>query len=506
MRRGQTSQRKERRAAEPPQSIVTAKKWKEPVRAVSEAGIERIHKASLKLLSELGMEFMAPEAWDFLEPNGVIVDRETGVCKFPAEVLDEWVGKAPSRFVVQSRNPSLSLDIGGGDCYFAFGLSAPFVVDKSEPRRAGNTADFQRILKIAHSLNTVSTIGAYSSEPVDRPVKTRHLDCIYDFLTMTDKTYRMYPIGRTRAEDALDMAAIAFGIDRDQLSDAARMWSILSVNSPLKLDAELLRGAISMAKAGQAQVVSPVCFAGAMSPITMSGALVQANAEALATIAFLQMVRPGAPVFYGVLISPTDMRSGAPQMGAAEAHLATLAASQLARYYNLPRRATNGCSTCGVDAQAGYETALSLMSIFLSGADLVFASHGLIESLLLFSYEKAIVDHEVIRMICRMSDGLDLSDIDEALAAIESVGPGGHFFGTDHTLKRYDNAVLEPVLSEWSSFEAWELNGSLDAEERAHRLWKKMVGQYEPPPISEDRQEALRELVSRRTEEILRQS
>ncbi len=226
------------------------------------------------------------------------------------------------------------------------------------------------------------------------------------------------------------MAAIAYGIDRDALAQTPRMWSVLSVNSPLKLDAELILGAISMARAGQAQVVSPVCFAGAMSPITISGTLVQANAEALATTAFLQMVRPGAPVFYGDVISPADMHTGAPQMGGVETHLATLAASQLARFYGIPRRTFGGCSAVGVDAQAGYESALSLMSIYLSGADLVFAAHGLLESGLLFSYEKAIVDHEVIRMICRLSGGLDLSDLEEAQEAIRSVGPGGHFFST----------------------------------------------------------------------------
>lgn len=502
MRRGDLSRRQAERKAAPGREILSARKWPNPVGALSEAGIERIHTASLRLLREHGMDFMAPEAWDILEPNGVTVDRETGLCKFPAEVVLEWIAKAPARFRIEARNPALSLEFGGGQTHFSLGMSAPFVIDKSGQRRAGNSHDFQRIIKLAHGLDTCATIGAYSSEPLDRPVLTRHLDCIYDYLTMTDKTYRMYPIGRTRAEDALDMAAIAYGFDREELASAPRMWSILSVNSPRKLDDELLRGAIAMAKAGQAQVVSPVCFAGAMAPITMSGALVQANAEALATIAFLQMVRPGAPVFYGDLISPVDMRSGAPQTAAAETHLATLAASQLARFYNLPRRTTGGCNACTVDAQAGYESALAAMAMYLSGADLVFAAHGMTESLLLFSYEKAIMDHEVIRMLCRMGEGLDLGDVDEAMEAIAAAGPGGHFFDTGHTMKRYDNAVMDPGLSDWSSYEAWELGGSMDAETRAHRIWQEIVEAYEPPQMADDIRGALQDFVARRREAI----
>lgn len=197
------------------------------------------------------------------------------------------------------------------------------------------------------------------------------------------------------------------------------------------------------------------------------------------------------------------MRTGVPQTAAAETHLATLAASQLARFYGIPRRTTNGCNACTVDAQAGYETALSLMTMYLSGADLVFAAHGMTESLLLFSYEKAVMDHEIIHMICRMSEGLDLSDIDEAVDAMATAGPGGHFFDAAHTMKRYDTAVMDPILSDWSSYEAWELDGSVDATARAHRLWQEIVEEYEPPALCADKAEALTDFVERRRAEIL---
>lgn len=483
--------------------LVTAKKPSQPRRAISDDEVEHIHNASVMLLQDFGMEFMAPEAWDLMEPHGVIVDRETGHCKFPKDVLMEWVGKAPSQFTIHSRNPERSMHMGGDQTYFSFGTSAPFVSDMKEPRRSGNTKDFYRMVKLAHGLSTAATIGSYGVEPIDRPMETRHLDCVYDFLTLSDKSFRSYCIGEGRARDGIEMTAIAHGISLEEMSEGARLWSVLSVNSPLKLDDELIRGAIVMAKAGQAQVVSPVCFAGAMSPISFSGALVQANTEAIATIAFIQMVRPGAPVFYGDIVNPTDMRTGGPAMGAAETHNATLAASQMARHYGIPRRIINGCNACTSDAQAGYETALSLMTIQSSGADIVFSAHGLLDSALLSSFEKIIIDHEVIRMISQMSKGVDMSDIEEAVEAIKQVGPGGHFFASDHTLQRYEGAVMEPVLSDWSSYENWEVKGSVDTEQRAYKIWNDIVDHHQLPDLDDSRKEALKDYVERRRVEIV---
>ncbi len=496
---------KSRRATAKTRQITTVlprRRAFKPAELLGEDDIERIHRYSMLLLRDVGLEFALPEAWDILEREGARVDRETGMVRFDPEVVRHWVAKAPPGFSIAGRNPDRNLLIGGKEIAYGSAASTPNVMDADRGRRPGNAADFRKLVKLSHALGTVDFFSGYPTEPSDLPVNTRHLDCNYDLLTLSDRVIRLYAIGRTRIDDGLEMVAIAHGISRDQLMTAPRTITVLNVNSPLKVDASLLSGAMEMARNGQAVIVTPVAFAGAMSPITLSGSLVQHNAECLGVIAFLQMVNPGAPVLYGSIVTNIDMKSGAPAFGTPETVTGAIATGQLARHYGLPTRLFGACSSNAVDAQAAYETLFTLWACNLAGVSLAFHSHGYLETGLITSFEKAILDSDLVGMMKALARPIELSDGEEVLAAIRNVGPGGHFLASEHTLARYETAFHSPLLSDWRDYDAWLADGGQDYAQRANKKWKDLLNAYERPAMNAGTEEALGEFVSQRKQEI----
>jgi trimethylamine---corrinoid protein Co-methyltransferase len=245
----------------------------------------------------------------------------------------------------------------------------------------------------------------------------------------------------------------------------------------------MMEGIIQMSSRGQIVIVTPFTLAGAMAPVTIAGALVLQNAEALAAIAFAQMVRKGAPVGYGGFTSNVDMKSGAPAFGTPEYMKAQLIGGQLARRYGIPYRTSNVCAANTVDAQAAYESVFSLWGAIQGGANFILHSAGWLEGGLRCSYEKMMLDIDLLQMVAEFLTPLDLSEDALGLDAMREVGPGGHFFGAAHTQARYKNAFYAPIISDWRNFETWQLAGSPTALERANRLWKERLAAYEKPAI-----------------------
>ncbi len=473
-----------------------------PVDVLTPEDEDRVHALSLKLLSEIGLKFMSEATWPILEANGCRVDRETGITTFPPEVVEHFLSLAPTQFTMKARNPANDLVIGDRTIHFGSASSAPNVVDLDKGRRPGTQVDFEALVKLNQMLGSCAFHSGHPVEPIDTPVNTRHLTSMRSWQTLSDKVTRIYAIGRTRVEDSLTMTAIAHGIDRDKLAEAPRLHSAIAVNSPLVVDEPLIEGAILLARNGQACVVTPVAFAGAMAPITLSGSLIQCNAEAIGVIAFLQMVKAGAPCIYGVLTTPTDMRTGAPAMGTPETVTGTLSNGQMARRYGLPQRLMLGSTSNATDGQAAYETMMSLWAAILCGAHMVYHAHGWMEAGLTTSFEKTILDSEMIGMVGCLKGRIDLSDAEEAFDAIREVGPGGHFLGSGHTMSRYRTAFRETKLSDWRPYEFWEQAGSPDTAQRANTRWKAMLNAYEAPPIDPGIAEAIDDYIGRRTEEL----
>ena len=501
-RKSRRGRRRTREVTEVSKSVIKFERAYAPIDVMSADEEELVHRSSLQLLERTGLKFLSPETWPILENAGCKVDRDSGIVRFPADLVEHYLALAPSEFTMRARNPNNHLHFGGKQIHYGSASSAPNVIDIDRGRRPGTQADFEDLVRLNQMLDTCAFHSGHPVEPIDTPANTRHLTSARAWHLLSDKVVRIYAIGRTRARDSMAMTAIANGIDLETLKQAPYIHASINVNSPLVVDAPLIEAAMELIQGGQAVVVSPVAFAGAMSPITLSGSIIQCNAEAIGTIAFLQMVEAGAKCFYGVLTTPIDMKSGAPAMGVPETVTGTLANGQLARRYGLPQRLMLGSTSVAPDAQSAYETMFSLWAAQLCGAHMIYHAHGWMEGGLTTGFEKTVIDSEMIGMMGALSGRIDFSDVDEALAAIDEVGAGGHFLGCAHTMSRYQDAFHAPNLSDWRPYEFWEAAGSPDTAQRANARWKELLEQYRTPPMEAGIREALDEYVERRSLEI----
>jgi trimethylamine--corrinoid protein Co-methyltransferase len=413
----------------------------------------------------------------------------------------EAVAKAPSEFTLHSRNPARAVPLGGKHLAFATVASAPNVSDTDGGRRVGNFRDYCNLIRVGQALNVIHLYGGYPVEPIDVPPATRHLTALRELVTLSDKPFHGYSLGRVRIRDAIEISRLARGIDHDTLLREPSLFTIVNTSSPLRLDGPMIEGVIEMARTNQIVAITPFTLSGAMAPATVVGALVQQNAEALASIAFAEIVNPGAPVMYGGFTSNVDMKSGAPAFGTPEYTKAALAGGQLARRYGIPYRSSNTNASNAVDVQAAYESEMSLWGAVMGHAHLVMHSAGWLEGGLTASFEKMIVDAELLQTMVEFLKPLTVDDDTIGLDAMREVGPGGHFFGAAHTLARYESAFYAPILSDWRNFESWREAGGLDATQRANLLYKRILETFEPPPLDPAILESIDAFVAKRTEE-----
>ncbi|MEQ1950539.1 trimethylamine methyltransferase family protein [Mesorhizobium sp. CN2-181] len=473
----------------------------QPTKLISDDELESIHLASLRVLKEIGVDVLHEGARKIMKEHGADVREGSERVRFDADMMLELVAHAPSEFTIHARNPAHNVRFGGNNLVLSQMASAPNCSDMDGGRRPGNQRDFRNFLRLAQMHNILNTTGGYPVEPIDIHPSVRHLECIRDLATLTDKVFHIYSLGRERNVDGIEIARIARGISREQLLEEPSVYTIINTNSPLKLDVPMMEGIIQMSSAGQVVIVTPFTLSGAMAPVTIAGALVQQNAEALSGIAFTQMVRKGAPVGYGGFTSNVDMKSGAPAFGTPEYMKAQLVGGQLARRYKIPYRTSNTCAANTVDAQAAYESVFSLWGAIQAGGNFMLHGAGWLEGGLRCSYEKTILDIDLLQMVAEFLTPLDLSEDALAVDAILSVGPGGHFFGTQHTQDRYKTAFYSPILSDWRNFETWAEAGSPTAMEKANRVWKDRLASYEEPWMDPAIREELEAFVEKRRAE-----
>ena len=503
--RSRSAARNRRRDGTP--AAVSQMPWQQPrnpyrpVEAVSVDELEAIHMASLTVLEEIGMDVINQEAKAILKAGGASIARDSDRVRFDRGLIESMIGKAPTEFTLHARNPARSLRIGGPWISFCPIASAPNAYDMDGGRRPGNTADFRNFLKLIQSLNIIHLSGGYPVEPQDIHPSIRHLECLSDFVTMTDKVFHAYSLGVERIHDGIEIARIGRGIDHATLEREPSLLTIINTNSPLKLDIPMAQGIIEMARRNQVVVLTPFTLAGAMAPVTIAGALAQQNAEALAGLVLAQLVRPGSPFVYGGFTSNVDMKSGAPAFGTPEYMKAALVGGQLARRYGLPYRSSNVCAANTVDAQAGYESVFSLWGAVMGGVNLLKHGAGWMEGGLQASFEKMMVDADLLQMVSNFLTPLAVDADSLGVDAIREVGPGGHFFGAAHTMQRYSTAFYSPMISDWRNYEAWQEAGSPTAEQKANRVWKTLLAAYEPPPLDAAIREELAAFVARRKEE-----
>jgi trimethylamine---corrinoid protein Co-methyltransferase len=473
-----------------------------PIEVLSADQVEFIHEASLDVLERLGMDFWSAEALDLLAQAGQTVDRAAQHVRFDRHWIMAQVAKAPAEFTITPRNAARAIALGGNHVNFAGVGGPPNCSDLDGGRRPGTFRDFCDLVRLEQSLNALHLIGGQPVASIDLPAETRHLDVYRAFITLSDKVWSPSALGRERIDDGIDMMCLAMGIDRAALAATPMLISNINTNSPLRVDGAMLDGAVAMVEAGQPLIVTPFTLAGAMSPVSLAGALTQQNAEALAVIAYLQLVKPGAKVIYGGFTSNVDMKSGAPAFGTPEYSRAALAGGQLARRYNLPYRSSNTNAANLVDAQAAYESQMSIWAAVMGHANMIYHATGWLEGGLVASFEKMVLDAEMLQMMAAFCEPIIVDKDSVAIDAMEEVGPGGHFFGAAHTMARYETAFYQPLVSDWRNFQAWQEAGARSATDRAHTIVKTLLGTFEPPPLDPARLEAVDAFVARRKGEI----
>jgi trimethylamine--corrinoid protein Co-methyltransferase len=468
-----------------------------PFEVLDEEGLSLLEHNADTLLEEVGIEFRGdPEALRTLRDGGADIDGER--VRFPRGLCRSVIqATAPRQFTQYARNPAASVELGGPHIVLAPNYGSPFVRDLDNGRRYGTIEDFRNFVKLAYMSPHLHHSGGTVCEPVDVPVNKRHLDMVYSHIRYSDKPFMGSVTHPDRARDSVELARIAFGAE--YLESHPVMLSLVNANSPLVWDATMVGAARVYAEANQAVLVTPFILAGAMAPVTVAAACTQTLAEAMAGMTFVQLVRPGAPVVFGSFASSLSMQSGAPTFGTPEPTLVLFVMAQLARRLGVPfRSGGNLCASKIPDAQAAYESAATFWPTILAGVNFVLHAAGWLEGGLSIGYEKFILDNDQCGMAATFVKGVDLSDNGQAMDALLTNDPGQHFLGHPHTLANFETAFYRSETADNNSFEQWLEDGGLDAAQRANKIWKRMLAEYEAPPIDPGVDEALLEFIVRR--------
>jgi len=471
----------------------------EPSRIVSDDHLEAIHNESLRVLEAIGMDIIYAEARDILQKAGAIVTGER--VRIGREIIAQALTTPPAEFTFHARNPDHDIRIGGKWIAFAPVGGPPNCSDLDRGRRPGTLEDNGNFIKLSQYFNCIHTAGGGSVDALDVHASIRHLHIMRNKARYSDKVPFVTSTGRHRLFDSMEIARMARGISWDEMRREPSSYTVINTNSPLKLDSPMAMGIIEMARHGQICVVTPFTLAGAMAPVTVAGALVLQNAEALAGLALSQLANPGAPFVYGGFTSNVDMKSGAPAFGTPEYMKACIIGGQLARRYKLPYRTSSTNAANAVDAQAAYESVFSLWGAIMGGGNVIQHAAGWMEGGLVAGYEKFALDVDLLQMVMEFLKPLDVDSDTMGFAAIEEVGPGGHFFGAQHTLARYSTAFYQPIISDWRNFQQWQAAGSPHAEQKANAIWKKALADYVEPALDPAIAEEIDAFVAKRSSE-----
>jgi trimethylamine---corrinoid protein Co-methyltransferase len=468
-----------------------------PVEVVSTEGLEQIEHNADTLLQDVGIEIgNFPEALEIFrnagaDVTGTRVRFERGMCRGIIQA------SAPKVFTQRARNPKRSVVIGDPYVVLVPTYGSPFIHNLDEGRRYATIEDFRNFVKLTYMNHTLHHGGGTLCEPVDLPVNKRHIEMVYSHIRYTDKAFMGSVTHPSRAQDSVDMVKVLFGadtLDRDHV-----IMGLANANSPMSWDFNMLGSAKVYAENNQIMLITPFILGGAMAPVTVAASATQTLAEALAGMAFCQIVRPGAPVIFGSFASSMSMQTGAPTFGTPEPQLVLYVLAALSRRLGVPFRSGGNFTASKLpDYQAAYESAVSFMSTMQAGVNFNLHTAGWLEGGLAIGYEKFILDADQASMAGAFLAGVDLTDNGYALQAMLDGGPGQHFLGSPHTLANFETAFWRSEISNNDSFEQWQLDGSLDAAQRANVRWKRQLADYEEPGLDEAVHEELREWMDKR--------
>jgi trimethylamine---corrinoid protein Co-methyltransferase len=472
----------------------------QPLKVFSEDQVAAIHDAALVILETQGMKVLSADARARYRGAGAEVDDATQIVRLDRGLVTASLATTPRDITFHTVDPQRNVPLSDGCVAFAVTSGPPNIMDTAGGRRSGTFEDFCNLVKLCQSFEVIHVLGG-ATEPQDVPVNIRHLEVTRAQLMLCDKVPFIFSRGHGQVADNFELMRLAHGISPEEFRSRPFTYTIINTNSPLQLDIPMADGIIDFAAAGQVLIITPFTLAGAMAPVTIAGALTLAHAEALAGLTLAQIVRPGAPIVYGSFTSNVDMKSGSPAFGTPEYVKAAFGAGQMARFLGLPWRSSNATASNTPDAQSAYESQMSLWGALLGGCNFVLHAAGWLESGLTTSYEKFILDIEMLQMFAEVFQPVGAAPSDLALEAVAEVGAGGHFFGCAHTMERYRSAFYAPLVSDWRNSGQWEADGAKTATERATAIWQNTLQRYVAPKRDPAVVEAIDAYVERRKAE-----
>jgi trimethylamine--corrinoid protein Co-methyltransferase len=462
---------------------------------LSSSDLQAIHDTSMQLLETVGIHFPEENAIQIFQEHGFKTEGQT-VFLTEAQVM-KAVKQVPAQFTVHGRDPGREITIGGGTPVFAPGYGAPFLVDSETGKRTPTLEDYHNLVKLAHMLPNQDVSGHLMVEPQDTPSENAHIEMLYANMLHSDKPYLGSSEGAVGSQHTLEMSAILFGGTPEKYVT----FGLINPLSPMAYGTDMIEAIMAYARARQPLIFATLVMAGSTGPITLAGVIAQQNAELLAGIVLAQLISPGLAMLYGSTSTNIDMRTGALAIGSPELALCISAHTQLARFYGLPARGGGALTDASTtDAQSGYESMFSLMTTVLSGMDFILHSGGIVSSYLAFSYEKFVMDDEMVGMLRHYLRGFDVNAETLAAETIANVGPGGHFLGEDHTLKRCRTEFWQPKLADRSGLEAWWDGDQQDTTTRARQRWQDLLTQHQDPPLDENIAQRLKDYVEENTQ------
>jgi len=486
-----------RRAERTAVSVETAKYIERNIpnyEVLTEEALDLIEANAETVLAEIGVNFVDnPQALARWKAAGADIDGER--VRIPRGLARKLCATAPSQYTQYARNPERNVVVGGKNLVLAPVYGPPFVRDAEGGRRYATMDDFEKFVKLGYMSKWLHHSGGTVCEPTDVAVNKRHLDMLLAHMVYSDKPFMGSVTEPSRAQDSLEMCEILFG--KDFVQDHTVMTSLININSPLTFDSIMMGALEVFAKNNQASIISPFIVGGAMAPVSVAGTLTQVLAEVLAGVAYSQIIRPGSPVVMGTFVTSIDMNSGAPTFGTPEASHITYGAGQLARRLNLPYRSAGSfCGSKLPDAQAAYETANSLNMGLLAGVNFMLHSCGWLEGGLVASFEKFVMDADMLGTLHHFARGVDMSENGQAMDAIAEVGPGGHYLGCAHTQANFKSAFWRSDLFDYKPFETWDEEGARDTQTLATARVAKLLETYQQPKLDPDIESRLRAYVA----------
>ncbi len=459
---------------------------------LSSEDIQQIHNTSMRVLEEVGFEVTEPEALALFDEIGAEIDTREDIVRLNESQVMDVISSVPRQVTLCGRQPDQDVQLGAGNVYFGTGGTAMNILDHGEDtNRPATLQDLVDIVRLVDQLDNIHVM-LLPTYPTELPVEDVDVHRFLTGMMYTSKHVMGGIYTQQGVNDVIRMAEKLAG-SPEGLRERPFISIIACGISPLRLDSKYGKFIIQLARKGIPVAVPVEPLSGATAPITLAGTLVMQNCDGLIHIMLTQLADPGAPAIYGSVASSVNMQDLSYLGGPVESGMLNAASAQLARFYGFPYYSTAGISDSKtLDAQSGYESAINNLLVAMAGGDFIHDAAGLMEFATTVSKEKLIIDNEILGMVMRVLQGIEVNADTLAFETIKEVGPGGNFVAGRHTRTYMHEEHYTPALTNRDKRETWITNGGRTTAEEAHECVEQFLAEDPTLYVEEDTLEQFR--------------